>query len=48
MALAVCVTGWWLAKAWSHPGIAAVGTNAELAKTSGKMIAKPASCAVSG
>ena len=48
MALAVWVTGWWLAKVCSQPGMLAVGTKAELANTSGKMMTNAASCAVSG
>jgi len=45
---AVTETGWWSAKAWSHPGIVSTGTNAEEANTSGAMIGKAAAWAVSG
>jgi hypothetical protein len=36
-------TGWWLAHAWSHPGMVLTGTKAELANTSGNMGTNPAS-----
>ncbi|GAA2088960.1 hypothetical protein GCM10009759_11470 [Kitasatospora saccharophila] len=45
---AVMVTGWWSAKTWSQPGMVAVGTNAEDAKTSGARTGNAAAVAVSG
>ena len=41
------VTGWWLAKACSQPGIALTGTKADEAKMNGKRIGNTMVCAVS-
>ena len=40
-------TGWFLANAWSQPGIEPTGTNADDAKTSGARMGNDAACAVS-
>src|ERR671935_2041792 len=46
-ASAVTVTGLTFANASSHPGMVEMGTNTELAKTSGKTTTNPADCAAS-
>ena len=40
-------TGWFLAKAWSQPGIDGTGTKADEAKVSGNRIGKTMTWAVS-
>src|SRR6202167_4223152 len=47
-ALTTTLTGWLLAKAWSHPGMRAGGTKAELAQISGMGVSSPVIWAVSG
>ena len=47
VASTICVIGWCSAKARSHGGMLCTGTNALLAKVSGKSQMKPADCAAS-
>ena len=44
MALTTKVTGWWLAKACSQPGMVAIGTNAEDTNVSGNSQIIPNAC----
>src|ERR1700679_1786610 len=46
-ALTTSLTGWFLAKAWSQPGIEATGTKADEAKMKGNRIGKTMTCAFS-
>src|SRR6478735_12340196 len=48
VAFTAAVTGWWLAKTWSHPGMVDVDTNADEANTSGARIGNDMAWAVSG